>query len=67
MQDKIKITLGGIEKLISPAVLNQWQSMGWKEIKAEEPQVQVAPATKKTVKPKPAVDEEVGTEDIKGE
>ena len=60
MQDKIKITLSGVEKLISPAVLNQWLSMGWTEIQAEEPK-------KKTVKPKPAVDEEVGTEDIKGE
>jgi hypothetical protein len=67
MQDKIKITLSGVIKSISPAVLPQWLSMGWQEIKTEEPQVEVAPVTKKTVKPKPAVEEEVCREDIKGE
>jgi hypothetical protein len=60
MNDKVEIALNGVEKSVSRRVLLQWLDLGWREIQVEIP-------TKKTVKPKPAVNEEVGTEDIKGE
>ena len=60
MNDQVNIALNGVEKSVARRVLLQWLDLGWREI-------QVAIPTKKTVKPKPAVEEEVGTEDIKGE